>query len=170
LPRARIRRQRRAPALARADVGFAIGTGTDVAIETTDLTLMAGSLGGVVTAITLSRATIRYIRQNLVLAFGDNAAGIPIAAAVLYPFTGWLLGPMVAAAAMALSSLSVLSNANRLRRFTAKPVSTPMRTGDRFVDGDLTGAAGRGHSASSSHPSASGPDSPSARHALPRIR
>ena len=93
LPRARIRRQRRAPALARADVGFAVGIGTDVAIETTDITWMAGSLGGVVTAIALSRAMIRNIRQNLSLAIGYNAAGIPIAAAVLYPFTGWLLGP-----------------------------------------------------------------------------
>ncbi|NDL59677.1 heavy metal translocating P-type ATPase [Phytoactinopolyspora mesophila] len=108
-----------APALAQADVGFAIGTGTDVAIEASDVTLISGSLGGVVTAVRLSRATMRNIRQNLVLAFMYNTLGIPIAAGVLYPFVGIRLSPIIAAAAMALSSLSVVSNANRLRRFTS---------------------------------------------------
>ncbi|MEU0721805.1 heavy metal translocating P-type ATPase [Streptomyces lavendulocolor] len=111
-----------APALAQADVGFAIGTGTDVAIEASDITLISGALGGVVTAVTLSRATMRNIRQNLVLAFVYNTAGIPLAAGVLYPFTGWLLSPIIAAAAMAASSLSVVGNANRLRTFTPKPL------------------------------------------------
>jgi Cu+-exporting ATPase len=83
---------------------------------------MSGSLGGVVTAIALSRATMRNIRQNLVLAFAYNTAGIPVAAGVLYPLTGWLLSPIIAAAAMALSSLSVVTNANRLRRFTGTPL------------------------------------------------
>jgi Cu+-exporting ATPase len=106
-----------APALAQADVGFAIGTGTDVAIESSDITLISGALGGVVTAITLSRATMRNIRQNLVLAFVYNAAGIPIAAGVLYPIIGVQLSPMIAAAAMAASSLSVVGNASRLRRW-----------------------------------------------------
>ena len=106
-----------APALAQADVGFAIGTGTDVAIESSDITLISGALSGVVTAITLSRATMRNIRQNLFLAFIYNAVGIPIAAGVLYPFTGVQLSPMIAAAAMALSSLSVIANASRLRRW-----------------------------------------------------
>ena len=111
-----------APALAQADVGFAIGTGTDVAIEASDITLVSGSLAGLVTAIRLSRATMRNIRQNLVLAFVYNIVGIPVAAGVLFPFLGIRLNPMIAAAAMALSSLSVVSNANRLRRFTAPPL------------------------------------------------
>ncbi|MGW9028075.1 heavy metal translocating P-type ATPase [Streptomyces sp. NPDC055722] len=115
------------PALAQADVGFAIGTGTDVAIEASDVTLISGALGGVVTAVTLSRATMRNIRQNLVLAFVYNTAGIPLAAGVLYPLTGWLLSPIIAAAAMALSSLSVVGNANRLRTYTPNPLPAAAR-------------------------------------------
>lgn len=111
-----------APALAQADVGSAIGTGTDVAIEASDITLISGALSGVVTAVDLSRATMRNIRQNLVFAFVYNGVGIPIAAGVLYPSLGWTLSPMIAAAAMALSSLSVVANANRLRAFTPRPV------------------------------------------------
>jgi len=106
-----------APALARADVGFAIGSGTDVAIESADITLMRSSLHGVVDAIEISRATVRNIKQNLFGAFIYNALGIPIAAGVLYPLLGILLNPMIAGAAMALSSLTVVSNANRLRSF-----------------------------------------------------
>jgi P-type Cu+ transporter len=106
-----------APALAAADVGLATGTGTDVAIESASITLISGSLTGVVTAIELSRATMRNIRQNLLFAFAYNAIGIPIAAGVLYPLLGIRLSPIIAAAAMALSSLSVVTNANRLRRY-----------------------------------------------------
>jgi Cu+-exporting ATPase len=104
-----------APALAKADVGFAIGTGTDVAIESADITLMRGSLHGLAYAIAISSATIKNIKQNLFCAFIYNVAGIPIAAGVLYPFIGVLLNPVVAGAAMALSSLTVVTNANRLR-------------------------------------------------------
>ncbi|WP_444958714.1 heavy metal translocating P-type ATPase [Microbulbifer sp. ZKSA002] len=106
-----------APALARADVGFAIGAGTDVAIESADVTLMRSSLHGVANAVELSRATLHNIRQNLFGAFIYNTLGIPIAAGVLYPITGMLLSPIVAGGAMALSSLTVVSNANRLRFF-----------------------------------------------------
>jgi len=110
-----------APALAQADVGAAIGTGTDVAIESSDITLVSGGLGALVTAIGLSRATMRNIRQNLLLAFVYNGVGIPVAAGILYPFLGVRLSPMLAAGAMALSSLSVVSNANRLRRWRPRP-------------------------------------------------
>ena len=106
-----------APALATADVGFAIGTGTDVAIESADIALMRGSLHGVVDAIAISKATVRNIKQNLFGAFVYNALGIPIAAGVLYPFIGLLLNPMIAGGAMAMSSVTVVSNANRLRLF-----------------------------------------------------
>lgn len=106
-----------APALAAANVGFAIGTGTDVAIESADMTLMGGSLNGVVNAIAISKATVRNIKQNLFGAFLYNSLGIPIAAGVLYPFIGLLLNPLIAGAAMALSSVTVVTNANRLRFF-----------------------------------------------------
>ena len=117
-----------APALAQADVGSAIGTGTDVAIESSDITLISGALSGVVTAVDLSRATMRNIKQNLVFAFLYNTLGIPIASGVLYPAFGITLSPIIAAAAMALSSLSVVANANRLRRFTPKPIPDAPRT------------------------------------------
>jgi len=106
-----------APALAQADVGLAIGTGTDVAIEASDITLIKGSLKGVVTAIEVSRATMKNIYQNLVGAFFYNTLGIPVAMGVLFPFFGILLSPLIAGAAMAFSSVTVVGNANRLHGF-----------------------------------------------------
>jgi len=109
-----------APALAQADVGFALGTGTDIAISAADVTIMHGDLLGVARAVELSRATLRTIRQNLFFAFGYNLIGVFLAAGLLYPWTGWLLPPLFAAAAMSLSSVSVVLNSLRLRRW--KPV------------------------------------------------
>ena len=135
-----------APALAQADVGIAIGTGTDVAIEAADVTLISGQLSGLVTAIALSKATMRNIRQNLGFAFGFNALGIPIAAGVLYPVIGWRLNTMIAAAAMAASSLSVVTNANRLRHFhppgddSTRPVPTKPTTAVSTDSADLAPA------------------------------
>jgi Cu+-exporting ATPase len=109
-----------APALALANVGFAIGTGTDVAIESADITLMRGSLHGLADAIAVSKATLRNIKQNLFGAFVYNMAGVPVAAGILYPVLGILMNPVIAGAAMAFSSLTVVTNANRLRLFKAK--------------------------------------------------
>jgi len=109
-----------APALAQADVGLAIGTGTDVAIEASDITLIKGSLKGVVTAIEVSRATMANIYQNLAGAFFYNILGLPVAMGVLFPFFGLLLSPLIAGAAMAFSSVTVVGNANRLRGFKPK--------------------------------------------------
>jgi Cu+-exporting ATPase len=118
-----------APALASANVGVAMGTGTDVAMESAGVTLMSGDLRGLVTAIALSRATMRNIRQNLFWAFAYNVVLIPVAMGVLYPFTGILLDPILAAAAMALSSVTVVSNALRLRRFHPPRVTDPPAPG-----------------------------------------
>jgi P-type Cu+ transporter len=111
-----------APALAQADVGMAIGTGTDVAIEASDITLIKGSLRGVVLAIQISRATMQNVYQNLLGAFIYNALGIPVALGALYPLVGMLLSPLMAAAAMSFSSVTVITNANRLKRFLPKGV------------------------------------------------
>src|SRR5207247_3375154 len=105
-----------APALAQAHVGIAMGTGTDIAVESAGVTLVRGDLGGIVRARKLSRATMRNIRQNLFFAFIYNTIGIPLAAGVLYPFFGVLLSPMIASAAMTFSSVSVIANALRLRK------------------------------------------------------
>ncbi len=111
-----------APAIAQADVGIAVGTGTDIAIEAADMTLLKGDLRRVVTALRLSRATIGTVKQNLFWAFIYNVIGIPIAAGILYPATGWLMSPILASAAMSLSSVSVLTNSLRLRSFQAASV------------------------------------------------
>jgi Cu+-exporting ATPase len=104
-----------APALARADVGIAMGTGTDIAMESAQITLLKGNLHGILRARRLSEKTVRNIRQNLLFAFGYNMLGIPLASGLLYPLTGWQLSPIIAAIAMSVSSVSVIANALRLR-------------------------------------------------------
>jgi Cu+-exporting ATPase len=134
-----------APALAQADVGYAIGTGTDVAIEAGDVTLMRGSLHGVPDAIAISRATVRNIKQNLFGAFIYNALGIPVAAGALFPYFGLLLNPVIAGGAMAMSSVTVVSNANRLRFFRSRasePTPPPPLRG-RVRGGGLSPSPGR---------------------------
>ena len=128
-----------APALAQADVGIAIGTGTDVAMEAADVTLMSGDLRGMVTAIALSKATMRNIKQNLFWAYIYNTLGIPIAAGVLYPFLGMLLNPVFAALAMAFSSVSVVYNALRLRGFRPPQVAAVPALPDSRVSGYIVG-------------------------------
>ncbi|NJN52869.1 MAG: HAD-IC family P-type ATPase, partial [Gammaproteobacteria bacterium] len=114
-----------APALAQAHVGIAMGTGTDIAMQSAGVTLLKGDLRGIVKAVALSRRTMRNIRQNLFFAFIYNALGVPLAAGVLYPFFGILLSPMIASAAMSLSSVSVIANALRLRNMALSANSEP---------------------------------------------
>ncbi len=114
-----------APALAQADVGLAVGTGTDVAVESAGVVLMSGDLRGVVNAVAVSRAVMRNIRQNLFWAFAYNVALVPVAAGVLYPLNGMMLSPVLAAGAMALSSVFVVTNALRLRRFSPPAIPGP---------------------------------------------